>query len=118
VIEWEPRGISIGNRPLLLDREHGESAGLGFWNDSFPSHITAVEIPPSISAPAVVEWLLQEKAGVNVVVEYSGRKALQAAAEGGRLEVVERLLQEKADVNAAPADYGRTALQAAVAGRP
>jgi ankyrin repeat protein len=43
--------------------------------------------------------------------------ALQAAAEGGHLEVVERLLTAKADVNAAAAGYkGRTALQAAAGG--
>ena len=44
-----------------------------------------------------------------------GRTALQAAAEGGYLDVVERLLREKANVNAARSD-GRTALQAAAEG--
>ena len=48
---------------------------------------------------------------------YSGRTALQAAAEGGHLDVVERLLVAKADVNAPAADdSGRTALQAAAGG--
>ena len=65
----------------------------------------------------VVERLLQEKADVNAAAGYSGRTALQAAAEGGHLAVVERLLQEKADVNAATGGYsGRTALQAAAGG--
>ena len=46
--------------------------------------------------------------------KFRRRKALQAAAENGHLEVVERLLTAKADVNAGPAyDSGRTALQAA-----
>ena len=39
---------------------------------------------------------------------YNGRTALQAAAEGGHLDVVERLLAAKADVNAAAAYRGRT----------
>ena len=63
----------------------------------------------------VVERLLQEKAVVNAA-DYSGRTALQAAAEGGHLALVERLLQEKADVNAAASINGRTALQAAAEG--
>ena len=43
--------------------------------------------------------------------------ALQAASEGGHLDVVERLLSAKADVNAAAAgSVGRTALQAASEG--
>jgi ankyrin repeat protein len=46
-----------------------------------------------------------------------GRTALQAAAEGGHLEIVERLLAAQADVNAAAGGYGgRTALQAAAQG--
>ena len=43
-----------------------------------------------------------------VLLHPCGRTALQAAAEGGHLDVVERLLQKKADVNAAAAaSYGR-----------
>ncbi|EXL40290.1 hypothetical protein FOCG_17178, partial [Fusarium oxysporum f. sp. radicis-lycopersici 26381] len=46
-----------------------------------------------------------------------GRTALQAASEGGHIQVVERLLEAGANVNAAAAArYGRTALQAASAG--
>ena len=63
----------------------------------------------------MVDRLLQEKADVNAAhAEFSGRTALEAAAEGGHLAVVGRLLQEKADVNAAW--YERTALQAAAKG--
>ena len=66
----------------------------------------------------MVERLLQEKADVNTAAGYDrGRTALQAAAEGGHLNVVERLLQEKADFNtAAGYDRGRTALQVAAEG--
>ncbi|XWX00732.1 hypothetical protein V2A60_008753 [Cordyceps javanica] len=55
------------------------------------------------------------KADVNAAAaKQYGRTALQAACEGGHLEVVERLLHAKADVNAPAAEYnGRTALQAA-----
>src|SRR5437773_8990495 len=43
------------------------------------------------------------KADVNAEPAGSGgRTALQAASEGGHLEVVERLLASKADVNAGP----------------
>ena len=47
---------------------------------------------------------------------FDGRTALQAAAEGGHLEVVDRLLAAKAEVNAAAGYGGRTALQAAAGG--
>ena len=62
--------------------------------------------------------LLHSIADVNA---YAGgercRTAIQAAAEGGHLEVVERLLRLKADVNAASwGDGGRSALQAAAEG--
>ncbi|RKL08725.1 hypothetical protein BFJ70_g16753 [Fusarium oxysporum] len=43
-------------------------------------------------------------------------RALQAASEGGHIQVVERLLDAGANVNAAAADRGRTALQAASEG--
>ncbi|KAH7146763.1 ankyrin repeat-containing domain protein, partial [Dactylonectria estremocensis] len=54
-------------------------------------------------------------ADVNVAAAgYDGRTALQAAAQGGHLEVVEKLLAVGADVNGAAArDVGQTALQAA-----
>jgi ankyrin repeat protein len=43
--------------------------------------------------------------------------ALQAASQGGHLEIVERLLAAGADVNAAAGNYGGpTALQAASRG--
>ena len=54
-------------------------------------------------------------ANVNAAAaDYRGRTALQAAAEGGHLEVVERLLVANANVNVATANsyLGRTALQA------
>ena len=62
--------------------------------------------------------LLHKIADVNAFAgDERCRTAIQAAAEGGHLEVVERLLQEKADVNAAAwANGGRTALQAAAEG--
>ena len=66
-----------------------------------------------------MQRLLDAKADVNAAAAagYSGRTALQAAAEGGHLEVVQRLLDAKADVNAAAAgNGGRTALQAAAEG--
>jgi ankyrin repeat protein len=65
----------------------------------------------------MVERLLTANADVNAAAAAGvyGRTALQAAAEGGHLEVVERLLTANANVNAAAAAgvYGRTALQAA-----
>jgi ankyrin repeat protein len=64
-----------------------------------------------------VNILLSADADVNAGPSYSGRTALQAAAEGGHVDVVLMLLQAKADVNAAPApERGRTALQAAAEG--
>jgi ankyrin repeat protein len=63
--------------------------------------------------------MLAAKANVNAAATgYGGRTALQAAAEGGRLEVVEKLLAANADINAAgAAGYsGRTAMQAAAGG--
>jgi hypothetical protein len=60
--------------------------------------------------------LRQAKADVNAAAGWSGRTALQAAAEGGHLEVVEKLLEAKAYVNAAAGWSGRTALQAAAEG--
>jgi ankyrin repeat protein len=57
------------------------------------------------------------RAGADVNVQVCDRTAVQAAAEGGHLEVVERLLAAKADVNARAADEnGRTALRAAAEG--
>lgn len=45
--------------------------------------------------------LLAAKANVNAeAAEFDGRTALQAAADGGHLEVVERLLTANANVNA------------------
>ncbi|KAB8237280.1 uncharacterized protein BDW43DRAFT_203558 [Aspergillus alliaceus] len=56
------------------------------------------------------------QAAVYVNDQVCGQSALQAAAEGGHVEVVEMLLAAKADVNA-PATNGRqTALQAAAEG--
>jgi ankyrin repeat protein len=53
-------------------------------------------------------------AGARTDDRWHGRTALQAAAEGGHIDVVNRLLTAKAEVNAAAAgDGGRTALQAA-----
>ncbi|KAF2725462.1 hypothetical protein K431DRAFT_215605 [Polychaeton citri CBS 116435] len=54
----------------------------------------------------------------NSLVGETSQTALQAAAEGGHLEVVERLLAAKADANAPPPAGlgGRTALQAAAQG--
>ncbi|KAJ5421394.1 hypothetical protein N7491_009839 [Penicillium cf. griseofulvum] len=67
---------------------------------------------------AVVQTLLAAKADVNASpATYSGRTAIQAAAERGHLDVVQTLLAAKADVNAHPATYsGRTAIQAAAEG--
>lgn len=61
--------------------------------------------------------LLQAKADVNAApAPERDRTALQAAAEGGYVDVIDLLLREKADVNAAPAPKrGRRALQAAAA---
>ena len=65
----------------------------------------------------MVEKLLKAKAYINAApASWKGRTALQAAAEGGHLEVVEKLLEAKADVNAAVRWDGRTALQAAAEG--
>jgi ankyrin repeat protein len=62
-----------------------------------------------------VDGLITAKADVNAAPAGSyGCTALQAAAEGGHLEVVDRLITANADVNAAPATRGGcTALQAA-----
>ena len=61
--------------------------------------------------------LMLVTAGANVNAAVDDRTALQAAAEGGHLEVAERLLAATADVNAPAAEYsGRTALQAAAEG--
>jgi len=50
-------------------------------------------------------------------VNYNERTALQAASEGGHLEVVKLLLEHKADVKAATGRYkGITALEAATRG--
>ncbi|XTI89480.1 putative ankyrin repeat-containing protein [Cenococcum geophilum] len=46
-------------------------------------------------------------ADVNAAAGYSGRTALQAAAEGGHLAVVKRLLQEKADWKNSTTGSGR-----------
>ena len=51
--------------------------------------------------------------GHHLAAGHGGQTALQAAAEGGYLEVVERLLAANANVNAAAGHGGRTALQAA-----
>jgi ankyrin repeat protein len=67
----------------------------------------------------LIDLVLDEKElsyGLSYAAKYKGRTALQAAAEGGHLEVVQRLLEAKADVNAAGSDGGRTALQAAAGG--
>ncbi|KAJ5715330.1 uncharacterized protein N7483_012511 [Penicillium malachiteum] len=57
------------------------------------------------------------KAGADVEAKFNGRTALQAAAQGGHLEVLQVLLAAKANINAAPAiNGGRTALQAAAEG--
>ncbi|KAK3352190.1 ankyrin repeat-containing domain protein [Lasiosphaeria hispida] len=74
----------------------------------------------------VINSLLEAGADVDVVDGLGntallwavrGRTALQAASEGGHLQVVDRLLSTRADVNAAAAySGGRTALQAASEG--
>ncbi|EED17208.1 ankyrin repeat-containing protein, putative [Talaromyces stipitatus ATCC 10500] len=62
----------------------------------------------------LVHWLLEKGADVNTQGGEFGN-ALQAAVEGGRLEIVERLLEKGADVNAQGGLYGN-ALQVAVEG--
>lgn len=63
----------------------------------------------------MVQLLLKWDTDVNAAPdEWDGRTPLQAASEGGPLEVVQLLLEQNADVNAALAEWnGRTALQAA-----
>ncbi|KAM0714721.1 hypothetical protein Q7P37_009738 [Cladosporium fusiforme] len=76
-----------------------------------------------------IAWLLESAAHTGHVAlvgavldlgfnqKWTLNRALQAAAEGGHLNVVERLLAAKSEVNAAAAKYsGRTALQAAAEG--
>jgi ankyrin repeat protein len=62
--------------------------------------------------------LLEAGANINVPAsKYNGRTALQAASEGGHLDIVKKLLGMGVIVNANPAHYGgRTALQAAANG--
>jgi ankyrin repeat protein len=68
----------------------------------------------------VVKILLDAGANVNATAVHAGREgqtALQAAAEGGHLEVVRMLLDAGANVNATATGYrDRTALQAAAGG--
>ena len=54
--------------------------------------------------------------GHHLAAGHGGQTALQAAAEGGYLEVVERLLAANANASAAAGHGGRTALQAAAGG--
>jgi ankyrin repeat protein len=56
--------------------------------------------------------LLEAGANINVPAsKYNGRTALQAASEGGHLDIVKKLLGMGVIVNANPAHYGgRTAL--------
>ncbi|KAJ5193312.1 hypothetical protein N7449_009454 [Penicillium cf. viridicatum] len=57
------------------------------------------------------------QAGADIDAQVNDRTALQAAAEGGHLEVVQALLAAKADVNAPLAKFEcKTALQAAAEG--
>jgi ankyrin repeat protein len=70
---------------------------------------SAVHTGHVVLVRAVLELSFSRKINLN--------RVLQAAAEGGHLDVVERLLASKADVNAAAAkDLGCTALQAAAGG--
>ncbi|KAJ5484352.1 hypothetical protein N7453_012306 [Penicillium expansum] len=87
--------IQHGHDSTALMHDGLFSVAKGGWNELLPSLLQVI---------------------THVDARVCGQTSLQAAAEGGHLEVMERLLAAKANVNTPDGDTGKTALQAAAEG--